>query len=70
MYIHVVYLKTKLYGKITVFKTSLLHKHDNVYITYLYDYWNNGNTSAKQHKRAKPAQNTPVRNNTISSRML
>jgi len=36
MYIHVFYLKTKLYGKITVFKTSLQHKQDKAYITNLY----------------------------------
>jgi len=38
MYIHVFYLKKKMYGKITVFKTSLQHKQDKEYITFLYHY--------------------------------
>ena len=38
MYIHVFYLKTKIYGKITVFKTILQHKQDKEYITFLYHY--------------------------------
>jgi len=35
MYIHVFYLKTKLYDKITVFKTNVQHKQDKAYITYI-----------------------------------
>ena len=38
MHIHVFYLKTKLHGKITVFKTSLQHKQDKAYMTHFYHY--------------------------------
>ena len=41
------------YGKITVFKTMLQHKQDHEYITYLYYYCNNLNTSAKHNKSAE-----------------
>jgi len=38
MHIHVFYLKTDFYGKLTVFKIILQHKQDKEYITYLYHY--------------------------------
>ena len=71
MYIHVFCLKTKLYDKINHFLNNFsTYEQDKAYITYLYHYWNNGNTSAKHNKSAKLTQNMPVGNKNIFSRIF
>jgi len=39
MHIHLFYLKTKIHGKTTVFKTSSQHKQDKAYITCLNNFY-------------------------------